>query len=242
MTLSVLGRSFLKAATGPVVFSQSGALLAVMIRARDKKLKALAGSTFIASLFGITEPGVYGITLKLKRPFICAVCAAALGGAVVGYARSSAMSMGMTSLLTVPIFYGDGFMGFVLGCVVAFIASLLLTLMVGFDEAGHLASAAAPTAPTGPVAMGAPVPDVPVGTTLDLAGEQIGMPIKGELIALSLVNDKVFSSGVVGKGIAILPAEGRVYAPMDGRVMHTFTSGHALGLQSDSGAEILIHV
>ncbi|NDL62111.1 beta-glucoside-specific PTS transporter subunit IIABC [Acerihabitans arboris] len=238
--LSVLGRSFLKAATGPAVFSQSGALLAVMIRARDKKLRALAGSTFIASLFGITEPGVYGITLKLKRPFICAVCAAALGGAVVGYARSSAMSMGMTSLLTVPIFYGDGFMGFVLGCVVAFIASLLLTLMVGFDEAGHPACAAAPTA--GPAAASDFAPAVPAGTTLDLAGERIGMPINGELIALSQVNDKVFSSGVVGQGVAILPAEGRVYAPMDSRVMHTFASGHALGLQSDYGAEILIHV
>ena len=103
-----------------------------MLRTRDKKMKALAGSSFIASLFGITEPGVYGVTLKLKKPFICAVIAAAIGGAVVGYAQSSAISMGMTSLLMVPIFFGDGSMGFVTGCLLAFSASGTLSLVVGF--------------------------------------------------------------------------------------------------------------
>ena len=225
--LSVLGHSYLKAATGPAVFSQSGALLAVMLRTRDKKMKALAGSSFIASLFGITEPGVYGVTLKLKKPFICAVIAAALGGAVVGYAQSSAISMGMTSLLTVPIFYGDGFMGFVIGCLLAFAASFILTLVVGFKDVE-------------PEAPRAPVPTVP--DTLKVAGETIVMPLKGQLIALEAVDDKVFSSGVVGQGVAILPEEGALYSPVDGYVAHTFESGHAIGLRSDAGAEILIHI
>ena len=225
--LSVLGHSYLKAATGPAVFSQSGALLAVMLRTRDKKMKALAGSSFIASLFGITEPGVYGVTLKLKKPFICAVIAAAMGGAVVGYAQSSAISMGMTSLLTVPIFYGDGFMGFVIGCLLAFAASFVLTLVVGFKDAeAETAHAPAPAAPE----------------TLNVAGETIVMPLKGQLIALEAVDDKVFSSGVVGQGVAILPEEGALYSPVDGYVAHTFESGHAIGLRSDAGAEILIHI
>ncbi|HKS34926.1 MAG TPA: beta-glucoside-specific PTS transporter subunit IIABC [Enterobacteriaceae bacterium] len=225
--LSVLGHSYLKAATGPAVFSQSGALLAVMLRTRDKKMKALAGSSFIASLFGITEPGVYGVTLKLKKPFICAVIAAAMGGAVVGYAQSSAISMGMTSLLTVPIFYGDGFMGFVIGCLLAFAASFILTLVVGFKDVE-------------PEAVIAPAPTVP--DTLKVAGETIAMPLKGQLIALETVDDKVFSSGVVGQGVAILPEEGAVYSPVAGYVAHTFESGHAIGLRSDAGAEILIHI
>lgn len=225
--LSVLGHSYLKAATGPAVFSQSGALLAVMLRTRDKKMKALAGSSFIASLFGITEPGVYGVTLKLKKPFICAVIAAAMGGAVVGYAQSSAISMGMTSLLTVPIFYGDGFMGFVIGCLLAFVASFILTLVVGFKDVE-------------PQATNAPAPTVP--DTLKLAGETIAMPLKGQLIALEEVDDKVFSSGVVGQGVAILPEDGALYSPVEGYVAHTFESGHAIGLRSDAGAEILIHI
>lgn len=134
--LSVMGHSYLKAASSPSVFAQSGALLGVMLRTKDQKLKALSGSTFIASLFGITEPGVYGVTLKLKKPFICAVIAAAAGGAVVGYAKSSAISMGMPGLLTLPIFYGEGFVGFLVGCAIAFVVSLVLTLIVGFDDPG----------------------------------------------------------------------------------------------------------
>ncbi|WP_437615440.1 beta-glucoside-specific PTS transporter subunit IIABC [Erwinia sp. V71] len=231
--LSVFGRSYLKAACAPAVFSQSGALLAVMLRTRDPKMKALAGSSFIASVFGITEPGVYGVTLKLKKPFICAVIAAAFGGAVVGYAQSSAISMGMPSLLTMPIFYGDGFMGFVIGCVLAFVISLILTLVVGFTDI-------APEQPASDNATSAQPQAAPA--RMMLAGESIAMPLKGELIALEEVDDKIFSSGVVGQGVAVIPSEGRVYAPVDGEVAHTFDSGHAIGLRSTSGAEILIHI
>lgn len=246
--LSVMGHSYLKAASSPSVFAQSGALLGVMVRTKDKKLKALAGSTFIASLFGITEPGVYGVTLKLKKPFICAVIAAALGGAIVGYAKSSAISMGMPGLLTLPIFYGEGFIGFLIGCAIAFVASFVLTVIVGFDEPTQPAeSTRAPThspttTPAAPVsrqqanAVPLPLKDAPA------TAEQLGSPVKGELILLEDVDDKVFSSGVVGQGVAILPEEGRIYSPVDGVVASTFTSGHAVGILSQNGAEILIHV
>ncbi|WP_312690970.1 beta-glucoside-specific PTS transporter subunit IIABC [Kosakonia sp.] len=235
--ISVMGHSFLKAASSPSVFAQSGALLAVMLRTKDKKMKALAGSSFIASLFGITEPGVYGVTLKLKKPFICAVIAAALGGAVVGYAKSSAISMGMPGLLTLPIFYGEGFVGFIIGCAVAFIGSLALTLIVGFDEP-H--SRPAPAVPGGePPAM---AHKRTAQEQMSAAGEQIAAPLSGSLIPLAQVDDKVFSAGIVGPGLAIVPEEGRVYAPVDGYIASTFASGHAIGLHSSGGAEILIHV
>lgn len=246
--LSVMGHSYLKAASSPSVFAQSGALLGVMVRTKDKKLKALAGSTFIASLFGITEPGVYGVTLKLKKPFICAVIAAAIGGAIVGYAKSSAVSMGMPGLLTLPIFYGEGFVGFLIGCAIAFAVSFVLTIIVGFDEPvppaekasvpthSPAATPAAPVSRQNANAVPLALKDAPE------TAEQLGSPAKGELISLEEVNDKVFSSGVVGQGVAILPQEGRIYSPVDGVIASTFASGHAVGILSRGGAEILIHV
>ncbi|MEE3649937.1 MULTISPECIES: beta-glucoside-specific PTS transporter subunit IIABC [unclassified Brenneria] len=237
--ISVMGHSYLKAASSPSVFAQSGALLGVMLRTKDKKLKALAGSSFIASLFGITEPGVYGVTLKLKKPFVCAVIAAAMGGAVAGYAKSSAISMGMPGLLTLPIFYGEGFLGFIIGCVIAFLASLILTMIVGFEEPNAPAvQTPAPSSPS-PTSDRAATADLNATTA---ASQQIGSPVKGELVPLAEVNDKVFSSGIVGAGIAIRPQEGRIYSPVDGTIASTFASGHAIGIRSSAGAEILIHV
>lgn len=240
--ISVMGQSYLKAASSPSVFAQSGALLAVMLRTKDKKLKALAGSTFIASLFGITEPGVYGVTLKLKKPFICAVIAAAMGGAVVGYAKSSAISMGMPGLLTLPIFYGEGFLGFIIGCVVAFVASLILTMIVGFDEPNVQPAAQSPSPVTPAPAKGNASVETTRLAAMPASSQQIGSPVKGELVPLADVDDKVFSSGIVGPGIAVRPQEGRIYSPVDGVIASTFASGHAIGIRSSAGVEILIHV
>lgn len=241
--ISVMGHSYLKAASSPSVFAQSGALLAVMLRTKDKKMKALAGSSFIASLFGITEPGVYGVTLKLKKPFICAVIAAGFGGAIVGYAKSSAISMGMPGLLTLPIFYGEGFIGFIIGCIVAFASSLVLTLLVGFDDpalqSAPRSTASAPTAGEKRTAIAETTVAANVTPVVD---EQIAAPISGTVIPLAAVDDKVFSSGTVGQGFAIVPDEGRVYSPVDGHIASTFDSGHAIGISSTGGAEILIHV
>ncbi|WP_279028611.1 beta-glucoside-specific PTS transporter subunit IIABC [Gibbsiella quercinecans] len=240
--ISVMGHSYLKAASSPSVFAQSGALLAVMLRTKDKKLKALAGSSFIASLFGITEPGVYGVTLKLKKPFICAVIAAGFGGAIAGYAKSSAISMGMPGLLTLPIFYGEGFIGFIIGCIVAFAASLVLTLLVGFDDpAQQPAPQPTSSAPT-PGEKCTVTGETTAANAAQVVDEQIVAPISGMVIPLTAVDDKVFSSGIVGQGFAIVPAEGRVYAPVDGHIASTFASGHAIGISSTGGAEILIHV
>lgn len=240
--ISVMGHSYLKAASSPSVFAQSGALLAVMLRTKDKKLKALAGSSFIASLFGITEPGVYGVTLKLKKPFICAVIAAGFGGAIAGYAKSSAISMGMPGLLTLPIFYGEGFIGFIIGCIVAFAASLVLTLLVGFDDpAQQPAPQPTSSAPT-PGEKRTVTGETTAANAAQVVDEQIVAPISGMVIPLTAVDDKVFSSGIVGQGFAIVPDEGRVYAPVDGHIASTFASGHAIGISSTGGAEILIHV
>jgi len=223
--ITVLGRSTLKAATVPAVFSQAGAVLGVMLKTKNKKMKALAGSTFITALFGITEPAVYGVTLKLKKPFVCAVIAAAVGGGIVGYSNSAAISTGIPSLLTLPIFYGEGFGGLLLGIAVAFVLSAVLTYLVGFDD------------PVDEVASKTkPQPIQPLAT------EQIMLPMAGRIVPLQQVNDKVFSTGVVGDGIAIQPSNGQLFSPVDGVISATFDSGHALQILSDKGAEVLIHI
>ncbi|GBU11701.1 PTS system beta-glucoside-specific IIABC component [Enterobacterales bacterium] len=231
--ITVLGRSTLKASTVPAVFAQAGAVLGVMFKTKNKKMKALAGSTFITALFGITEPAVYGVTLKLKKPFVCAVIAAAVGGGVVGYSNSAAISTGIPSLLTLPIFYGEGFGGLILGIVISFVMAGVLTYIVGFDDPVEEPAAALVTQSS----PSCPVMAVPTGVA-----EQIMVPIAGRVIALEQVNDKVFSSGIVGDGIAIQPVNGQVYSPVNGVVTAAFDSGHALQILSDNGAEVLIHI
>jgi len=232
--ITVLGRSTLKASTVPAVFAQAGAVLGVMFKTRNKKMKALAGSTFITALFGITEPAVYGVTLKLKKPFVCAVIAAAVGGGVVGYSNSAAISTGIPSLLTLPIFYGEGFGGLILGIVISFVMAAVLTYIVGFDDPiDESVKAPEPT----PVDRAKPATAMSVGIA-----EEIMVPVAGRVVALEQVNDKVFSSGVVGDGIAIQPINGQVYSPVNGVITATFNSGHALHILSDNGAEILIHI
>lgn len=236
--ITVLGRSTLKASTVPAVFAQAGAVLGVMFKTRNRKMKALAGSTFITALFGITEPAVYGVTLKLKKPFVCAVIAAAVGGGVVGYSNSAAISTGIPSLLTLPIFYGEGFGGLILGIVISFVMAAVLTYIVGFEDPID-ESATAPTPSSSPEKNSKPQPVTAM--SVDIA-EDIMVPVTGRVVALEQVNDKVFSSGVVGDGIAIQPTEGKVFSPVDGVVTATFDSGHALHILSDNGAEILIHI
>lgn len=227
--ITIIGRSTLKAATVPAVFAQAGAVLAVMLKTKNRKMKALAGSTFITALFGITEPAVYGVTLKLKRPFFCAVIAAAVGGGIVGYFNSAAISTGIPSLLTLPIFYGEGFGGLILGICVSFVLAAVLTWIVGFEDVPEEQPQVSDAA-----AISTPAPT--------LGAEQITAPMSGVIVPLEQVNDKVFSSGVVGDGVAIRPDGNQVFSPVDGTLSATFDSGHALQIISVNGAEVLIHV
>ncbi|MBA8867099.1 PTS system beta-glucosides-specific IIC component [Pantoea agglomerans] len=238
--ISLLGKSTLKAATVPAVFAQSGAVLAVLLKTRNKKMKTLASGAFVSSVFGITEPAVYGITLKLKKPFICAVLASAVGGGIVGYSGSGAISTGIPSLVTLPIFYGEGFYGLLAGIAVSFVLSALLTYIVGFVDPAEESPELHKTSSQNVIKPVAPVP--PQRAMPASSREEIWAPVSGRLIPLSEVNDAVFSSGVVGSGIAIEPLTGRIVSPVNGTVISSFSSGHALHLLSDNGAEVLIHI
>ncbi|WP_438918142.1 glucose PTS transporter subunit IIA [Kosakonia cowanii] len=236
--ISVMGQSFLLAACGPAIFACSAMLLAVNLRSRNSKLKALTRSAIIPSLFGLSEPAIYGVTLKRKKMFLCVLVVAAFGGAMVGYGKNSAIAMAMPGLLTIPVFYGEGFITYILACSLAFVGSLGLILLTGIEESSLPVNwGESPDREN--IAVRCPPPAAkPVS---DIT-EQIIAPVSGEVISLAQVNDGVFSTGSVGPGFAIIPDEGRVYSPVDGYIASTYASRHAIRICSDAGAEILIHV
>lgn len=236
--ISVMGQSFLLAACGPAIFACSAMLLAVNLRTRNSELKAMTGNAIIPSLFGLSEPAIYGVTLKRKKMFLCVLLVAAFGGAGVGYGKSFAIAMAMPGLLTFPVFYGEGFITFILACSFAFVGSLGLILLTGFEESAQWVSQAHSPAGENIVVRSPP----PASKPVSYMTEQIIAPVSGEVIPLAQVNDGVFSTGSVGPGFAIIPDEGRVYSPVDGYIASTYASGHAIGICSNAGAEILIHV
>lgn len=223
--IATKGYDYIKPATAPAIFAQAGASFGVMLRSKNKKLKTLAGSTGITALFGITEPAVYGVTLRLKRPFIAAVISAAVGGGIVGHFGSVAVASGPPGLLTLPVFIGDSmtaFYGLLIGVGVSFFLSMVLTYILGFED--------------DPIEKEA---EKNVRASTDMT---IPSPVSGQIVSLEKVSDSVFASGAMGQGFAVVPTEGKVIAPVSGQVTAIFASKHAIGIRSENGMEILIHV
>ncbi|MDQ0656686.1 beta-glucoside-specific PTS transporter subunit IIABC [Paenibacillus sp. W2I17] len=232
--VAVYGQDGVKPAATASIFAQTGAAFGVMLKTKNKKLKTLAGSSTLTALFGITEPAIYGVTLPLKRPFIAGVIGGAVGGAIIGQAGTLAFASGAPGLLTLPIFYGpggQGFPGLILGIVVSFVVSAVLTYIMGFKDPVEEETKTEPTASA----------EQPARTT-NASDEDVFSPIEGTIVELSEVPDPAFASGAMGKGIAIEPTVGRVVAPFDGTVTVAFKKKHALAVVSDTGAEILVHV
>ena len=233
--VAVHGRDGIKPAATASVFAQTGAAFGVMLRTKNKKLRTLAGSSTLTALFGITEPAIYGVTLPLKRPFIAGLIGGAIGGAIIGQAGTQAFASGAPGLLTLPIFYGpggQGFPGLIIGIVVSFTVSAVLTYIMGFKD---------------PVSEeenkdGTAEKTVQLAPSVQAADQLVLSPIQGKIVDLTEVPDPAFSSGAMGQGIAIEPSVGRVVAPFDGTVTVAFKKKHALAVVSDSGAEILVHV
>ncbi len=215
---------------GPIeaaVLAQAASTLAVMIRTRDKKTKELAGPAALSGfLAGITEPGIYGVNLPLKRPFVYGCVGGAVGGALMALAGSATDIYVFPSIVGFPALlkHGDVAMAFI-GIGVAVLISLALTLTLGFTE---------PDKATGQKAPGA---DVPAEPTTALTA-----PVAGTATPLEKVADPVFSSGALGNGVGIVPSDGHVRAPVAGTVVTAMDSGHAYGIRTDDGVEVLVHV
>ncbi|EPY4568838.1 PTS system beta-glucoside-specific transporter subunit IIABC [Klebsiella variicola] len=224
--LTVLGHDSMVPMLLPAIMGQVGAALGVLLRTRDARMKALAGSAVSAGLFGITEPAVYGVNLPNRRPFVFGCIAGALGGAFIGLSQTQIFSFGLPSILTIPQLIPPTGLDFtVWGAVIAmFSAAALACAMTWF------------------AGIPAEKPQAPA-IQEDKKGENdVLSPLSGTVLALEKVPDATFSSGLLGHGVAIIPDDNRVIAPFDGEVASLFQTRHAIGLLSESGVEVLIHV
>ncbi|MCZ4247443.1 beta-glucoside-specific PTS transporter subunit IIABC [Bacillus amyloliquefaciens] len=204
---------------------QAGASFAVFLKSKNKTFKSLAFTTGITALMGITEPAMYGVNMRLKKPFAAALIGGAAGGAFYGVTGvASYIVGGNAGLPSIPVFIGPTFLYALIGLFISFAAGIAAALLLGFEDVQPERDKASET------------PGMTAG------GEIIHSPIKGEVKALSEVNDSVFSGEIMGKGFAILPEEGAAVSPVEGRVTAVFKTKHAIGITSARGAEVLIHI
>lgn len=195
--------------------AEAGAAGAVAFKTRNKALKGTAISATVSALLGITEPALYGVNLRLKRPFIAVLLGSLLGGCYIGFLGITAPTFVTPSLLTIPIFAGT-IPNFILGLTsipVTFLITFVITYVIGFED----------------IAEKSP-------------SNTIESPVKGTVVKLEEVNDQAFSSKMMGEGFGIIPSEGQVTSPFDAEVVSLFPTKHAIGLKRADGLELLIHV
>ena len=227
------------------VIGQVGAAVGVLIKSRNRSMKSVAASASVTGIFGITEPAIYGVTLRLKKPFVMGCIAGAAGAVVVALFGSVYYAYaGLPGPLTIINALGDGdtnsLIGEAIGCAVAFFGAIALVIAFGFNDPVDAATAMAD-------AEAAPVSDqTETAYQAEVAAADtaivIQAPLSGRVLPLSEVPDPVFSTGAMGAGLAIDPSDNKVYAPFDAKVVTVLPSKHAIGLLSDDGVELLIHV
>lgn len=215
--------------------AQGAACLAVAVKSKNSGLKQTAGSSGVSALFaGVTEPGLYGVTMPLKRPLAAVCISSGITGLIAGLMHVSASSFASPSLLALPIFvHAEKANNFAMTCVCAAIAIVLtfvVTWIMGFEDPVDKAEGDSVST------------SVAAKSSQLVKTQEIGAPLTGRTMPLNQVKDDTFATGVLGKGIAIAPIEGKVYAPFDGEAETVPDSHHALGLCSDAGVELLIHV
>ena len=222
--------------------AQGAATFAILFLTKNAKTKGLASSAGVSALLGITEPALFGVNLKYKFPFFCALIGSAVGALFAGLLQVVAVSLGSAGFLGFLSIDAKSIPFYFLCELVAFAIAFALTYFYGKTKAADVFAAEA-VAATADEATGTEVAnDTVAEEKAALQDERILAPIVGQAVALSDVNDPVFSSGAMGQGIAIKPSEGVVYAPADAEVTIAFATGHAYGLKTANGAEILIHV
>ncbi|MFL0252520.1 beta-glucoside-specific PTS transporter subunit IIABC [Clostridium neuense] len=215
--------------------AQSGATFAVAVKTKNKNMKQLSAASGISALMGITEPALYGVTMKLKRPIFAAAIAAGIGGVVGGILQVS-LYIPQNSIMSIPCFIGKKGMGnLVYGIImiaVTFVSSFIITYVIGFEdikeqEAEELEESK----------LEAQKEVKPLVEKIEVFA-----PIKGEVVALENVPDKVFADKSLGAGIAVIPDEGKVYSPVDGKVTMIMDSKHGIAIEAEEGLQLLIHI
>ena len=214
--------------------AQGAATVAVGVKTKNPKLKTLAFPAALSAFLGITEPAIFGVNLRFRKPFFLSLIAGAIGGGLASILGLAGTGNGITVIPGTMLYIGNGQLAqYLLMVAVSFALGFALTYMFGYEDEVE----ATPSAKQAEVAE-EKEEDAPVA----LQNETLVTPIVGDVVALADVNDPVFSSGAMGQGIAVKPSQGVVYAPADAEVSIAFPTGHAFGLKTTDGAEVLIHV
>jgi len=215
--------------------AQGAATVAVGVKTKNPKLKTLAFPAALSAFLGITEPAIFGVNLRFRKPFFLSLIAGAIGGGLASILGLAGTGNGITIIPGTMLYVGNGqLLQYLLMVAVSFVLGFALTYMFGYEDEEEVATEVA----TERLVQEETTGNLPVAPQ----NETIQTPIVGDVVALENVNDPVFSSGAMGQGIAVKPSQGVVYAPADAEVSIAFATGHAYGLKTANGAEILIHV
>lgn len=211
---------------------QGAAALCVSVKSKNSDLKQLAASTGATAVIGVTEPAMYGVNLKLKKPFYAVLAGGAVGGLYAGITGVKVFTPGGAALVGVPAYIGpeiSNIVNILIAAAIGFVVTFALTWILGFEDE---------------VEETEELERLEENTDVKPLKNKISImsPINGEAVPLSAVNDLTFAQEIMGKGIAIIPTEGKVVSPINGTVAMVFNTKHAIGLQTEDGAEILIHV
>ena len=218
--------------------AQGAATVAVGVKTKNPKLKTLAFPAALSAFLGITEPAIFGVNLRFRKPFFLSLIAGAVGGGLASILGLAGTGNGITVIPGTMLYIGNGqLLQYLLMVAVSFALGFALTYMFGYEDEVEEVAGAISEAETDRLTE-----EAVTGTVISPSEGVIQTPIVGDVVALSNVNDPVFSSGAMGQGIAVKPSEDVVYAPADAEVTIVFPTGHAYGLRTANGAEILIHV
>ncbi len=212
--------------------SQCGAVLGAAFKIKDKKMKSIAFSSALSALFGITEPAIYGVNLKYKKPFYAALAGGAVGGAIYGIFHVKAYAFGIPGITALPTYLKEGelnnFIWACIGVAASFLTAFIITVILPLEGKEKAEEKGADK------------------ISQDHEGQMIKIPVAapmtGKAVGLAKVPDKMFAEGILGKGIAIIPDEGIVKAPFQGQVKMIAPTKHAIGLISDRGVNVVIHI
>ena len=218
--------------------AQGAATVAVGVKTKNPKLKTLAFPAALSAFLGITEPAIFGVNLRFRKPFFLSLIAGAVGGGLASILGLAGTGNGITIIPGTMLYIGNGqVLQYLLMVAVSFALGFALTYMFGYEDEVEEVAGAISEAETDRLTE-----EAVTGTLASPSEGVIQTPIVGDVVALSNVNDPVFSSGAMGQGIAVKPSQDVVYAPADAEVTIVFPTGHAYGLRTANGAEILIHV
>lgn len=229
----------------PSNIAQGAAALCVAVKTKNKEFKQLSISSGVTALLGVTEPALFGVNLRLKKPLIATTIGGGLGGLYAGITGVRRFGGGGAGLAAIGLYVGDSpsnVTNALIAAAISFIVTFLIQWKLGFadlpadgESAGSNANAPADAEKAGQKANAS-------NAVSNAADNVIYSPLKGELVPLAEVNDPVFSSGMLGSGMAVKPSEGKLYAPADGTLITVSDTLHAVGMQADNGAELLMHM